>query len=763
MKNLQKKALIVIYAVLITAIFHSCKKDDPEPMVTVSANAGTDQEVEIGNLVTLDGSGSSSSDASALTFSWTLSSKPPASTASINGGSNVSATLTPDIAGVYIIDLSVTSGTASDTDQVNITAIGTNSVPLITITEDSIKGKKNNAIDIMVTSSDPDGDALAYSWEILETTPANGSGTFTTGDDTGVEFTPSDPGLFEIAVTVSDGKGGEGADTVLLFIGNVLSTNITTSMNMENYFEAEDCPDWYLISNVDFLADVSVEEGVLLIASDDVGISVEIGGSLNAVGTAVNSIIFTGEMETKGFWKGIEIVSNTISNELAYFELHYGGSSGFDGANLKSNVMLDDAGRLKIINSTFTNSGGYGLYTREIESTLVDFSNNSFSDNMAPIMTRINHYQYFDTESDYTGNTNDYIDSYWSNSETTQNVTWNALNVPYRLAPNVEDIASDITISPGTQFIGQPGSGIDVILGGSIKAVGNASSMIVFKGQEDVRGYWKGLNISSNNTNNELKFVSISNGGEDGFDGANLKANIMVEDAGRIILTNVTSTKSAGWGLYTRDLESVLVDFADNTFSDNVAPIMTRFNHFHFFDGNSDYTGNDNDYIDTYWSNSGLEGTVVWKKLNVPYRLTDNIEDIKGDVTINAGASFIGKQNAGLEIQTTGSLNAVGTLGNEISFKGEQNVQGYWRGLRFLSNNASNVLDFIEIANGGSSGFDGANRKANIEVGSAGLLTITNSNISESGGDGIRVQAGGSLTQTGNSFTNNVGTDIQID
>ena len=75
----------------------------------------------------------------------------------------------------------------------------------------------------------------------------------------------------------------------------------------------------------------------------------------------------------------------------------------------------------------------------------------------------------------------------------------------------------------------------------------------------------------------------------------------MVEDAGRIILTNVTSTKSAGWGLYTRDLESVLVDFADNTFSDNVAPIMTRFNHFHFFDGNSDYTGNDNDYIDTYW------------------------------------------------------------------------------------------------------------------------------------------------------------------
>ena len=69
-------------------------------------------------------------------------------------------------------------------------------------------------------------------------------------------------------------------------------------------------------------------------------------------------------------------------------------------------------------------------------------------------------------------------------------------------------------------------------------------------------------------------------------------------------------------------------------------------------------------------------------------------------------------------------------------------------------------MDFVSIANGGEKGFDGGNRKANIEVSASGIFTITNSAINKSGGYGIGVQAGGSLTESGNTFSGNTQGDV---
>ncbi|MEQ8576298.1 MAG: hypothetical protein RIB63_19685, partial [Fulvivirga sp.] len=279
-----------------------------------------------------------------------------------------------------------------------------------------------------------------------------------------------------------------------------------------------------------------------------------------------------------------------------------------------------------------------------------------------------------------------------------------------------------------------------------------------------VRGYLKGLTFESNNTNNELTFVVVSNGGEEGFDGANLKSNIMVDESGRVKITNTTSSKSGGYGLYTSQLESALPDFSTNTFTDNVAPVMMRFNHYHYLDSDSDFTGNDDDYIDTYWSNgTDITQNVTWNALTVPYRMSPNIDEIDADVTIMAGAQFIGQPNGGIEVLANGSLNAVGTASDKITFTGEQDVTGYWKGLRFLSNNADNVLSNVLVSNGGEEGFDGANRKANVEVGTSGRLNFTDSEITKSGGNGVRVQSGGNLTQSGLTFSGNLGTDIVID
>ncbi len=615
--------------------------------------------------------------------------------------------------------------------------------------------------------TDAAGGALIYLWEI--TTRPTGSTTVITNpliEDP--SFTPDVVGVFTARLVVTNSAGAQASDEVVITveqgeapeeIGGTISANTTLINRIAN----PALPDYIASTSVFVNAALTIEPGVRIVFADNQGMAIGTSGSLVAIGTAAENIVFTGTEMTRGFWKGIELESNDSQNEITYCVIEYGGSSGFDGANLLSNLIIQASGRVKITNSSFMNSGGYGLYTRTLEASLPSFSNNTFTSNEAPVMTRINHYHYFDANSDYSGNTDDYIDSYWSNQNTSDDVTWNALNVPYRMANNVERIESDINIAPGAEFLGQPNGGIEVIPGGSMNATGTSANNISFVGEQDVTGYWKGIVFESNNTNNELTWVVISNGGEEGFDGANLKTNIMVDGSGRVKITNTTSTKSGGYGLYTRQLESSLPEFANNTFNENVAPVMTRINHYHYFDGASDYTGNTNDYIDSYWSNNDVTSVATWNALNVPYRMADNVEDIDAAVTVEAGTDFIGQPNGGIRITANGSLNADGTAVDRITFTGEQDVVGYWKGLRFMSNNAGNVLDNVLISNGGEEGFDGADRKANIEIANGGLLSVSNSTLSKSGGNGIRVQSGGGLTQSNLTFTDITGVNILED
>ncbi len=660
---------LIMLAVGLGIGLAGCKKKEVVPAIIVTASAGDDQVIDLGEKVSIQGSGSAS-DGGSLTMVWKLTAVPAGSNFNGFESSGTLLEFVPDVAGSYTALLTATH-----------TATGT----------------------------------AATDEALIEVNAASGP--------------------VEIYGTIS-------ADSTL--------ANIVADANM---------PDYY-VSKSDLVVDanLTVEPGVMIIFASDKGIRVTVNGAMNATGTASDSVIFTGEQETTGYWAGLDFQSNNTGNTLSYCRVSYGGSSGFDGANLKANVMVEDAGRLVMTNTLLRNSADYGLYVRNLNSALVGFANNVITRNNMPANALINHYQYFDSNSDYTGNTKDFIDADWSNTETSQDVTWRALNVPYRLAPNIEKISSAITIEPGAEFIGQSGSGIWITANGSLNAVGTANEMIVFRGEQDIKGYWRGLRFESNNTMNELTYVSIANGGEQGFDGANLKTNIMVEDAGRLVMTNSISKNAQGYGLYTRDLESTLSGFANNTLTGNDYPVMTHLNHYHYFDSSSDYSGNSKDYIDSYWSNSTTTIDATWQALNVPYRLADNREEIGSAIVVEAGAVFLGQPGSGITI--SGSLQAQGTSNNMIVFKGEQDVTGYWRGLRYTSNNTANTMDFVSIANGGEKGFDGGNRKANIEVSASGIFTITNSAINKSGGYGIGVQAGGSLTESGNTFSGNTQGDI---
>ena len=88
------------------------------------ANAGIAQDVITGALVTLNGGASSDANGDPLTYSWTLTSKPAGSGATLVSATSVTPTFTADVAGSYVATLVVNDGQEdSDPSTVTVPAV----------------------------------------------------------------------------------------------------------------------------------------------------------------------------------------------------------------------------------------------------------------------------------------------------------------------------------------------------------------------------------------------------------------------------------------------------------------------------------------------------------------------------------------------------------------------------------------------------------------------------------------------------------------
>lgn len=130
---------------------------------------------------------------------------------------------------------------------------------------------------------------------------------------------------------------------------------------------------------------------------------------------------------------------------------------------------------------------------------------------------------------------------------------------------------------------------------------------------------------------------------------------------------------------------------------------------------------------------------------------------VRGDIIIEPGVVIEFEQNAGIYVpainvnREKSSLKAVGTSSNPIIFRGVKNKKGYWRGIKFGSNNPINELNYVQIKNAG-----GGDEKSGILVNSSAALKIENSTISNSSEYGLDAASSKvSLTLNNNKFTKN--------
>ena len=186
----------------------------------LAANAGPNQRVGAGALVTLDGSGSTGEN---LTYLWRQTAG-----VAVTLSDSTTATVTftaPDVTGYVTFELRVASGGATSVDDVLIEIEGTANLPPIANAGADQTVPFGAQVTLNGSGSDPDGDALTYLWTQLA------PGPFVTLDDASraqPKFTaPNAPQAIQFSLTVS-ATGGNDTDTTIVAVTDPDSIPATT-------------------------------------------------------------------------------------------------------------------------------------------------------------------------------------------------------------------------------------------------------------------------------------------------------------------------------------------------------------------------------------------------------------------------------------------------------------------------------------------------------------------------------------------------------
>jgi hypothetical protein len=162
----------------------------PAPNLAPVANAGPDQSVSVGATVTLDGSGSADPERQPLTYTWTFSSRPTGSAATLTNPTTVHPTFVADVGGSYVVRLVVNDGTQNSAPATVTISASVNVGQLVTLDGSA--------------SSDPERQPLTYLWTFVSR-PTGSTAALTNPTAVHSTFTPDVAGNFVVRLVVNDG------------------------------------------------------------------------------------------------------------------------------------------------------------------------------------------------------------------------------------------------------------------------------------------------------------------------------------------------------------------------------------------------------------------------------------------------------------------------------------------------------------------------------------------------------------------------------
>lgn len=205
------------------------------------ADAGEPQNVATSTQVMLDGSGSTDADNNAiLSYQWRFASMPSGSAATLVDAATSTPSFTADLSGDYVVALVVSDGqSSSEPAQVTIHADEPNVAPMA-----DAGGDRGVGIGAQVTldasaSSDADGDALGYAWQLISAPQGSGA-SLRNADTIKATFVADALGPYVAQVTVSDEDGEQNSDRVVVTAGPRLTLSV--DMNNDGVYEQVELP-----------------------------------------------------------------------------------------------------------------------------------------------------------------------------------------------------------------------------------------------------------------------------------------------------------------------------------------------------------------------------------------------------------------------------------------------------------------------------------------------------------------------------------------
>jgi len=596
---------------------------------------------------------------------------------------------------------------------------------------------------------------------------------FSNGDIKWKDITNSAPGLFSYKELGSDdnyydasivlkndstleiavGASGSGntqkwvrnapASTIVLDCGKISSSTTLVDNGADvDYQVPQGCV-------IDITAPLTIEPGVVIEFEENSGLGIYDNGSINAVGTSGKPIVFKGLNSTKGYWRGIHVETNSTNNRFEFVELKDAGSNYVYCCNEVASLTLK-GGQFALKNTTIENGAKVGIYVRD--NTLIsDFSNNTITTHGEyPMSIPLEVAGKLDgLNSDYSGNEQDYI--FINDGNLLEETTISATNVPL-LFDDVYDVTVGLTMLEGAELVMRENAGLGVYDQGYLKLMGKSGNPVILRGFERIAGYWRGIHIETKSVNNSIDYAEISDAGSNYVYCCNVIATLFYK-GGRGSITNTVISNGDEYGIYANE-DAEFSDFSKNTVtSHNKYPMYIHFERIGELDGTgSNYSGNSEDYIAIF--NSTVDESIIMKKAAVPYLIDDGVIDITERLEIKPGTEIVFAANTGLGFYDDGIINAEGTSGSNIIFRGMQDETGYWRGIHTETNSSDNKILHSRISNAGSNYVYCCNDKAAILV-KSGQLEVANSEINKNTGCGITVRSGAVLKESGNTFSNN--------
>ena len=512
--------------------------------------------------------------------------------------------------------------------------------------------------------------------------------------------------------------------------------------------------DYVVNCVVDVTAPLIIEPGVVIEFAENGGIGVYNDGSINAIGTNDNQIVFRSVTDDRGTWRGIHVETNFSANSFENVIIKDAGSNYVYCCNETASLFIKD-GQISITNTRIENGAGIGMVVKDV-ARLADYRNVVITGHDDyPLSLSMQRAGELDgMNSDYSGNANPYIQIH--NANVKESTEIKAANVPYYLTEKVLDITANLELNAGTELVMGENAGLGVYDNGSLTIRGTNSEPVKIRGYEPIAGYWRGIHMETTSLANDIAYAEISDAGSNYVYCCNEAATIMFKN-GSASISQTTLNNGGSYGIYAA------AAFSFDLFEKNIItghddyPLYIAAERIGELDGMpSKYSGNTKDYIAVI--NSDIKDPINWPKTNVPY-LIEKVLDVTARVDIEKGTDIVFAENAGFGVYDGGILNAQGTASDNIAFRGLEDIQGYWRGIHIETKSINNILSHSSILNAGSNYVYCCNDPAAI-FSKGAKLSIDNCKIEDSGGCGIIIKSGSDVTEANNSFFNNEVGDI---